>query len=90
MPGLYLHIPFCRRACTYCDFHFSTSLGTKDRVLKAMARELEERAPGFDHGPLTSIYFGGGTPSLLEPRELEALLDRVRRPFTVDPEAEVT
>ncbi|MFT3884637.1 MAG: radical SAM family heme chaperone HemW [Flavobacteriales bacterium] len=72
--GLYLHIPFCRKACVYCDFHFSTSMGARARVLGAMQRELRERVPEAN-GPFGTVYFGGGTPSLLTTEELRAFLD---------------
>lgn len=90
MSGIYLHIPFCRKACTYCDFHFSTSTGTLPRVLEAMHRELELRATERAADPIRTIYFGGGTPSLLDSVRIEELLHRMRSLFTVDPEAEIT
>lgn len=90
MAGLYLHIPFCRQACTYCDFHFSTSLGTKDRVLASMERELELRADELSGHSVGSIYFGGGTPSLLDPAHIAFLLEQVRRLHRVDADVEVT
>ncbi|MCB9170303.1 MAG: radical SAM family heme chaperone HemW [Flavobacteriales bacterium] len=89
-PGLYLHIPFCKKACTYCDFHFSTSLKAKDRVLDAMRRELEERAMELPTEALGSIYFGGGTPSLIGPERIAAFLEQARRLFAIAPDAEIT
>ena len=89
MAGIYLHIPFCRKACTYCDFHFSTSLKLKERVLAAMHREWEERGAELAD-PVDTIYFGGGTPSLLEPAEIAALLARARNLHTVAQDAEIT
>ena len=90
MPGLYLHIPFCRQACTYCDFHFSTS--TKDRtpLLDAMELELVRRARELGDAPLGSIYFGGGTPSLLEPARISAFVQQAHDLFRVERGAEVT
>lgn len=90
MAGLYFHIPFCRRACVYCDFHFSTSLRTKERVLAAMRTELRLRIGELEGAPLASIYFGGGTPSLLAPEELGTLLDEARSLAQVAPDAEIT
>ena len=78
MSGLYIHIPFCRKACTYCDFHFSTSLKTKPAVLEAMHAELEQRAGELAGAAVETIYFGGGTPSQLSDAELRAFLDQVR------------
>ena len=91
MPGLYLHIPFCKQACHYCDFHFSTALGLKSRVVAALVRELELRADYL--GPaatLDTIYFGGGTPSLLTAAELDVLFAAIHRHFAVAPGAEIT
>jgi len=99
MSGLYFHIPFCRKACVYCDFHFSTSMGTKERVLAAMRTELRSRIGELElwHSrqasaspSLGSIYFGGGTPSLLSPGELGTLLDDARSLATVQADAEIT
>jgi oxygen-independent coproporphyrinogen-3 oxidase len=89
MPGLYFHIPFCRKACTYCDFHFSTSDKQRDALLQMMHRELAERSSELP-GTVGTIYFGGGTPSLLEPREIGRLLDQSRERFEVLSDAEVT
>lgn len=90
MSGLYLHIPFCRKACTYCDFHFSTSLRTRPAVLQAMHTELEQRAGELHSARVDTIYFGGGTPSQLTDGELKAFLDQARRHLPVAPDAEVT
>ncbi len=92
MPGLYLHIPFCRQACHYCDFHFSTSLARKPTVLAAIARELEMRAAYFgpNPAPLTSVYFGGGTPSLLSGEELRVIFEVIDRYFPWTTDAEIT
>ena len=90
MSGLYLHIPFCRKACTYCDFHFSTSLQTKPAMLEAMHKELAERATELNGATVETIYFGGGTPSQLTDAELKAFIDQARTLFTVTPDAEVT
>lgn len=89
MPGLYLHIPFCRQACTYCDFHFSTS---KDRtvVLDTMELELIRRSKEVGDGRVSTIYFGGGTPSLLEPGRIAAFIQQAHDLFRVERDAEVT
>ena len=88
--GLYFHIPFCRKACVYCDFHFSTSMGTKERVLAAMRIELGSRLGELNGAVLGSVYFGGGTPSLLSPEELSLLLEDARSLAKVDSDAEIT
>lgn len=90
MSGLYVHIPFCKQACTYCDFHFSTSLGQRDRVLAAMAQELETRAPEADGAELGSVYLGGGTPSLIGPDALNDLFAKIRQNYGLAPAAEIT
>ncbi len=89
MPGIYLHIPFCRKACTYCDFHFSTSMQGRERVLNAMAKELDQRAAELD-GTVGAIYFGGGTPSLLELNEVARFMRDIHARCTVAADAEVT
>lgn len=71
---LYLHIPFCKQACSYCNFHFSTSSKGRDEVLAAMHRELEARAPEWSQHQFRTVYFGGGTPSLLTAEELSAFI----------------
>jgi len=91
MAGLYLHIPFCKQACHYCDFHFSTSLGLKERLVAAMVRELELRRHYLPPGTaLDTIYLGGGTPSLLSAAELAQLFEAVHRHFSVAGGAEIT
>lgn len=87
--GIYLHIPFCRKACHYCDFHFSTDLRYREEMVNAMVREMEIRFS--EAGTKTaSIYFGGGTPSLLEPSRLDQLFAAIHRLSSVRPEAEIT
>lgn len=89
MAGLYVHIPFCRKACHYCDFHFSTSLKGSGEVLSAIHREMET-TPGREAWKAGTVYIGGGTPSLVGDDALADLLDRLRSCFDVDPDAEVT
>lgn len=90
MAGIYLHVPFCRQACSYCDFHFSTSLQYKNRMVSAMLAEMEMRRDFLDGQTVKTIYFGGGTPSLLDQAELALLLGQIRKLFTVDRAAEIT
>ena len=71
MAGIYLHIPFCKQACFYCDFHFSTSLQKKDELVSCMVKELEIRKDELADEQIETIYFGGGTPSLLTTKEKE-------------------
>ena len=90
MAGLYFHIPFCKQACTYCDFHFSTSLNSRERVVKAMRVELAQRINETHGDPIASFYFGGGTPSLLSVEEIAAFIRDARSLATVETEAEIT
>lgn len=85
-----MHIPFCKQACHYCDFHFSTSLKHKSAVLDAMHLELEQRARAFEGHKVSTIYFGGGTPSLLTPAEISGLIQQIQGIYKVDPGAEIT
>jgi len=87
---LYIHIPFCRQACHYCDFHFSTNTSGKRAVVEAIAREIVLRASYLPEKKLDTIYFGGGTPSLLEDDELDLLLSTIHRQFEVSLNAEIT
>lgn len=89
-PAIYLHIPYCKQACHYCDFHFSTGLGTLPRVISAMEIELRERAGSFGSNKIFSIYLGGGTPSILPFEQLEKLFSVLRELFEIPAEAEVT
>ena len=90
MPGIYLHIPFCKQACNYCDFHFSTSLGTKGTVIAAMEQEIALRHTYLGGKEIESIYFGGGTPSLLSQRELAGLMGSLGRHFSWKKDIEIT
>jgi len=88
MLGLYIHIPFCSAICNYCNFNrglFDASL--KDQYVRALLREIEREADG---SPADTIYFGGGTPSLLEPSEIAALIDACRSAFAIASDAEIT
>ena len=87
---LYLHIPFCRKACHYCDFHFSTNLSQKELLVKAMAAEIELQKDYLSNKQLSSIYFGGGTPSLLTEKELGTLMNAISTHFTISGSAEIT
>lgn len=90
MAGIYFHIPFCKKACYYCDFHFSTSLKYKDELLASMHRELELQKGYLQEHVIETIYFGGGTPSLLNASEIQKLIEHVADTFAVVPGAEIT
>lgn len=90
MSGIYIHIPFCKQACHYCDFHFSTTLKKKEELIKALARELELRKYEFKHSFVETIYFGGGTPSVLNIEELQFLIESVYKHYQVSDFPEIT
>ena len=95
MPVIYIHIPFCKQACNYCDFHFSTSLQSKDDLVKALLKEIELQKGFFSNdttksSAISTIYLGGGTPSLLNGDELKNLFATIRKFFPVEDGAEVT
>jgi len=90
MSGIYIHIPFCKQACHYCDFHFSTSLKKKDELISALIKELELRKETLQNQPIETIYVGGGTPSLLTIDELRFLIDAVYKNFNVIDNPEIT
>ena len=90
MSGIYIHIPFCKQACHYCDFHFSTNLKKKDEMVLALAKEIEMRKSEFQDEIVETIYFGGGTPSILQIEDLKFLIDAVYRNFKVVENPEIT
>ncbi len=83
MAGIYIHIPFCFKACYYCDFHFSTSLNSKDQIISAICKELQLKRNYFDSGSIETIYFGGGTPSILDSSDLEKILNTIYKNFNI-------
>jgi oxygen-independent coproporphyrinogen-3 oxidase len=90
MAGIYLHIPFCKQACFYCDFHFSTSLKKKDELISCMQKELVLRKDELQNETIETIYFGGGTPSLLSTEEIQSLLDTIEENFSVIESPEIS
>ena len=90
MSGIYIHIPFCKQACHYCDFHFSTNLKKKDEMVLALAKEIEMRKSEFQDEIVETIYFGGGTPSILQIADLRFLIDEVYRNYKVVENPEIT
>lgn len=90
MAGIYLHIPFCRQACHYCNFHFTTSVLQKPEMVEAICLELKARKQELTDETLATIYFGGGTPSLLSLGELNRILYTIRENYKVEEEAEIT
>jgi oxygen-independent coproporphyrinogen-3 oxidase len=90
MSGIYIHIPFCKQACFYCDFHFSTSLKKKDDMIAALVKEIEIRKEELQNTVIETIYFGGGTPSVLSVNEIQQLIDAVYQNHTVVEHPEIT
>jgi oxygen-independent coproporphyrinogen-3 oxidase len=90
MSGIYIHIPFCKQACHYCDFHFSTSLKKKDEMVLALAKEIEMRKSEFQDEVVETIYFGGGTPSILTIEDLRFLINEVYKNYEVTKNPEIT
>ena len=90
MSAVYFHIPFCKQACHYCNFHFSTSVKYKTVLLEAMRKEVELRKDELPKVPLDSIYFGGGTPSLLSQEEISSLISTVTDYFELSNQVEIT
>ena len=90
MAGIYIHVPFCRKACHYCNFHFSVSLKSKNDFIAALLKEMDLQQNYLQQEVITSIYLGGGTPSLLEEDELQQIFKRLRALFTIAPDAEIT
>jgi len=88
--GIYLHIPFCKQACHYCDFHFSTSLKNKETLVKSILTEMDYRIGYLPNKTINTIYFGGGTPSLLSEREIFLLLEKIHKLYNVSKNAEIT
>lgn len=89
MAGIYIHIPFCRQACHYCDFHFSTNLGLREEMLTSIQLELESRRDYLSK-TVDTIYFGGGTPSILSGDQIDALLTSIHTNYSVSENPEIT
>lgn len=89
MAGIYIHIPFCKQKCSYCDFHFSTNLKHKTNLVEAINQEIELRKNEITQ-PLETIYFGGGTPSILSERELERIFETIYKNFSTQNLKEIT
>ena len=89
MSGIYLHIPFCKKACHYCNFHFSTSMRHADKMIAAIHAELQLRKKEAQR-PVETIYFGGGTPSVLSKEHIVGMLDQVHQHYDVIQSPEIT
>jgi oxygen-independent coproporphyrinogen-3 oxidase len=90
MAGIYIHIPFCKKACHYCNFHFSTSFGKKDELIHAIAMEVDLQKGYLEGQTINTIYFGGGTPSAIPADDIETILKTIRDNFHLSHDAEIT
>ena len=90
MSGIYIHIPFCKQACNYCDFHFSTSLNNKANLVASILNEIDIRKNYLIDTTIETIYFGGGTPSLLSEKETHLMLEKLYKVYNVSNSAEIT
>lgn len=90
MAGIYVHVPYCKVKCHYCDFHFSTNLQSKERLLNAMQKEIQLQASLLEDEEVETIYFGGGTPSILETTEIKHLLSTIQSNFNITSNPEIT
>ncbi len=90
MAGIYLHIPFCKSRCVYCDFYSSTALGRREALVAALREELTARKDFLGNEPLKTVYFGGGTPSLCSPAQIASLMDTIRELWDTSALEEVT
>lgn len=90
MAGIYIHIPFCKQACHYCDFHFSTSMKYKTEMVEALAEEIRMRKNEAIDEKIETIYFGGGTPSVLTNDQISFLINKVYQEYEVVENPEIT
>ncbi|MBI9034565.1 MAG: radical SAM family heme chaperone HemW [Bacteroidales bacterium] len=90
MAGIYLHIPFCRKKCHYCNFYSSASWKNKDAFVSALLQEIEIQKDYLQGESIKTIYFGGGTPSVLSKKELDLIFDQLNRTFEIEENAEIT
>ena len=89
MLGIYIHIPFCKKSCHYCNFHFSTSLKNKEDMIKAINKEIYQKAI-LNNDKVSTIYFGGGTPSILYVKEINLIIENIYKNFNVGKNIEIT
>lgn len=90
MAGIYIHIPFCKQACNYCDFHFSTNLKPKQELVNCIVEELNFEKHYLQNQVIESIYFGGGTPSLLNQSEIDLILEQIYKNHNISKNVEIT
>jgi len=89
LAGIYVHIPFCKQSCYYCNFHFSTSDKKRGEVLNAIEHEIAQKAR-LSNEKISTIYFGGGTPSILDVKQINSIINKIHKEFKVEENAEIT
>jgi len=87
--GIYIHIPYCKQACHYCNYHFSTSLNNKESVINSMLKEIEIKSVGIND-LIQTIYFGGGTPSFFATKEINKIINSIFEKFQISENPEIT
>ena len=90
LAGIYIHIPFCKTRCSYCDFFSSTDYSTASRYVNAICRELEVRKSDLPNETIQTIYFGGGTPSQLSIEQFERIFRVIQSNYSIESNAEIT
>jgi oxygen-independent coproporphyrinogen-3 oxidase len=90
LASIYIHIPYCKQACTYCDFHFRIAQNDKEEMLQSIEKEIKIRQSYLNDSKVSSIYFGGGTPSILDKDEIKSLIHTIYNYFKIDPDSEIT
>lgn len=90
MAGIYIHIPYCKKACHYCDFHFSVNLSNRKELIPALLKELEIRKDYLGNEIIETIYLGGGTPSILDENELSSILEQIQKHYRIVNDPEIT
>jgi len=90
MPSLYIHIPFCKKACHYCSFYFTLSTAQKDKFIQTLCKEIQTRKSEFEGQKIDSIYFGGGTPTMLSIHDFELIFSTINENYTIEAKAEIS
>ena len=90
MAGIYIHIPYCKKKCIYCNFYFQISQKNKKELIKSIIKEMELRKNYLKNLSISTVYFGGGTPSILEKEEIKKILNQIYKVFNINDDAEIT
>ena len=90
MAGIYIHIPYCKKKCIYCNFYFQISQKNKKELIKSIIKEIELRKNYLKNLSINTVYFGGGTPSVLDKEEIKKILNQIYKVFNINNDAEIT